>query len=126
MTLAKDSGFGNTSKLSIAKGATVDLGGKNQTVGALEVGSKEDEASNALSGSGTLTLGTGQTGASHIWGSNSFTGTIQLAANHNLAINSIAGIGGTATVGFGDSSVLTIEGATGGTFTTKLSGLGHG
>ena len=124
VTLAKDSGFGNTSKLSIAKGATVDLGGKNQTVGALEVGSKEDEASNALSGSGTLTLGTGQTGASHIWGSNSFTGTIQLAANHNLAINSIAGIGGTATVGFGDSSVLTIEGATGGTFTTKLSGSG--
>lgn len=124
VTLAKDSGFGTTSKLSIASGATVDFGGKNQTVGALEVGSKEDEASNALSGSGTLTLGTGQTGASHIWGSNSFTGTIQLAANHNLAINSVAGIGGTATVGFGDSSVLTIEGATGGTFSTHLSGAG--
>lgn len=124
VTLAKDSGFGDTSKLSIAKGATVDLGGKNQTVGALEVGSKEDEATDALSGSGTLTLGTGQTGASHIWGSNSFAGTIQLAANHNLAINSIAGIGGTAMVGFGDSSVLTIEGATGGTFSTHLSGAG--
>lgn len=124
VTLAKNSGFGNTSKLSIAKGAAVVFGGKNQTVGALEVGSKEDEASNALSGSGTLTLGTGQTGASHIWGSNSFTGTIQLAANHNLAINSIAGIGGNATVGFGDNSVLTIDGATGGTFTTHLSGAG--
>lgn len=124
VTLAKDSGFGNTSKLSIASGAAVDFGGKNQTVGALEVGSKEDEASNALSGSGTLTLGTGQTGASQIWGSNSFTGTIQLAANHNLAINSIAGIGGTATVGFGDNSVLTIDGATGGTFSTRLSGAG--
>lgn len=124
VTLAKDSGFGNTSKLSIASGAAVDFGGKNQTVGALEVGSKEDEASNALSGSGTLTLGTGQTGASHIWGSNSFTGTIQLAANHNLAINSVAGIGGTATVGLGDNSVLTIDGATGGTFSTHLSGAG--
>lgn len=124
VTLAKNSGFGNTSKLSIAKGAAVVFGGKNQTVGALEVGSKEDEASNALSGSGTLTLGTGQTGASHIWGSNSFTGTIQLAANHNLAINSIAGIGGNATVGFGDNSVLTIDGATGGTFSTHLSGAG--
>lgn len=124
VTLAKDSGFGNTSKLSIASGAAVDFGGKNQTVGALEVGSKEDEASNALSGSGTLTLGTGQTGTSHIWGSNSFTGTIQLAANHNLAINSVAGIGGTATVGLGDNSVLTIDGATGGTFSTHLSGAG--
>lgn len=124
VTLAKDSGFGNTLKLSIASGAAVDFGGKNQTVGALEVGSKEDEASNALSGSGTLTLGTGQTGASHIWGSNSFTGTIQLAANHNLAINSVAGIGGTATVGLGDNSVLTIDGATGGTFSTHLSGAG--
>lgn len=124
VTLAKDSGFGNTSKLSIASGATVNLGGNNQRVGALEIGSKEDEASNALSGSGTLTLGTGQTGASHIWGSNSFTGTIQLAANHNLAINSVAGIGGTATVGLGDKSVLTIDGATGGTFSTHLSGAG--
>lgn len=124
VTLAKDSGFGNTSKLSIASGATVNLGGNNQRVGALEIGSKEDEASNALSGSGTLTLGTGQTGASHIWGSNSFTGTIQLAANHNLAINSVAGIGGTATVGLGDNSVLTIDGATGGTFSTHLSGAG--
>lgn len=124
VTLAKNSGFGTTSKLSIASGATVNLGGNNQRVGALEIGSKEDEASNALSGSGTLTLGTGQTGASQIWGSNSFTGTIQLAANHNLAINSIAGIGGTATVGFGDNSVLTIDGATGGTFSTHLSGAG--
>lgn len=124
VTLAKNSGFGTTSKLSIASGAVVDIGGYSQTVGSLVVGSRDQNASNALSGSGTLTLGTGQTGASHIWGSNSFAGTIQLAANHNLAINSIAGIGGTATVGFGDSSVLTIEGATGGTFSTHLSGAG--
>lgn len=124
VTLAKNSGFGTTSKLSIASGAKVDIGGYSQTVGSLVVGSRDQNASNALRGSGTLTLGTGQTGASQIWGSNSFTGTIQLAANHNLAINSIAGIGGTATVGFGDNSVLTIDGASGGTFSTHLSGAG--
>ena len=124
VTLAKDSGFGTTSKLSIASGAAVDIGGYSQTVGSLVVGSRDQNASNALRGSGTLTLGTGQTGASQIWGSNSFIGTIQLAANHNLAINSVAGIGGTATVGFGDNSVLTIDGATGGTFSTHLSGAG--
>lgn len=124
VTLAKNSGFGTTSKLSIASGAKVDIGGYSQTVGSLVVGSRDQNASNALRGSGTLTLGTGQIGASQIWGSNSFTGTIQLAANHNLAINSIAGIGGTATVGFGDNSVLTIDGASGGTFSTRLSGAG--
>lgn len=126
VTLAKNSGFGTTSKLSIASGAKVDIGGYSQTVGSLVVGSRDQNASNALYGSGTLTLGTGQTGASYIWGSNSFTGTIQLAANHNLAINSIAGIGGNATVAFGDNSVLTIDGASGGTFTTKLSGSDSG
>lgn len=124
VTLAKNSGFGTTSKLSIASGGTVNLGGWMQTVGALEIGSEAQNAMNALGGSGTLTIGTGQTGTSHIWGSNSFSGTIQLAANHNLSINSIAGIGGTATVGFGDNSVLTIDGATGGTFSTHLSGAG--
>lgn len=124
VTLAKNSGFGATSKLSIASGAAVNIGGYSQTVGSLVVGSQDQNASNALRGSGTLTLGTGQTGASQIWGSNSFTGAIQLAANHNLAINSVAGIGGTATVVFGDNSVLTIDGATGGTFSTQLSGAG--
>lgn len=124
VTLAKNSGFGTTSKLSIASGGTVNLGGWMQTVGALEIGSEAQNAMNALGGSGTLTIGTGQTGTSLIWGSNSFSGTIQLAANHNLSINSIAGIGGTATVGFGDNSVLTIDGATGGTFSTHLSGAG--
>lgn len=124
VTLAKDSGFGTTSKLTIASGAKVDIGGHSQTVGALVIGSAAQNTSNALLGSGTLTIGTGQAGTSHIWGSNSFTGTIQLTANHNLSINSIAGIGGTATVGFGDNSVLTIDGATGGTFSTHLSGKG--
>lgn len=124
VTLAKNSGFGTTSKLSIASGGAVVLGDWMQTVGALEIGSEAQNAMNALSGLGTLTIGTGQTGTSHIWGSNSFTGTVQLTANHNLSINSVDGVGGNATVGFGDNSVLTIDGATGGEFTTNLSGSG--
>lgn len=124
VTLAKNSGFGITSKLSIASGGAVVLGDWMQTVGALEIGSEAQNAMNALSGLGTLTIGTGQTGTSHIWGSNSFTGTVQLTANHNLSINSVDGVGGNATVVFGDNSVLTIDGATGGEFTTNLSGSG--
>ena len=124
VTLAKDSGFGNTSKLSIASGATVNLGVNNQRVGALEIGSETQNATNALLGSGTLTLGTGKGGESSIWGANDFSGTVILGAGHELAINNVSGIGDGATVDFGDSSVLTIDGATGGTFTTKLSGSG--
>lgn len=126
VTLAKDSGFGNTSKLSIASGAAVDLGGKNQTVGSLVVGSQDQNASNALrsTDAGTLTLGSGEGGESSIWGENDFSGTVVLGAGHKLAINNVSGIGDGATVDFGNSSVLTIDGATGGTFTTKLSGSG--
>lgn len=124
VTLAKDSGFGKTSKLSIASGATVNLGGNNQRVGALEIGSETQNATNALLGSGTLTLGTGKGGESSIWGENDFSGTVILGAGHELAINNVSGIGDGATVDFGDSSVLTIDGATGGTFSTHLSGAG--
>lgn len=126
VTLAKDSGFGNTSKLSIASGAAVDLGGKNQTVGSLVVGSQDQNASNALrsTDAGTLTLGSGEGGESSIWGENDFSGTVVLGAGHKLAINNVSGIGDGATVDFGDSSVLTIDGATGGTFSTHLSGAG--
>lgn len=126
VTLAKDSGFGNTSKLSIASGAAVDLGGKNQTVGSLVVGSQDQNTSNALrsTDAGTLTLGSGEGGESSIWGENDFSGTVVLGAGHKLAINNVSGIGDGATVDFGDSSVLTIDGATGGTFSTHLSGAG--
>lgn len=130
VTLAKDSGFGNTSKLSIASGAAVDLGGKNQTVGSLVVGSQDQNASNALrstdagTDAGTLTLGSGEGGESSIWGENDFSGTVVLGAGHKLAINNVSGIGDGATVDFGDSSALTIDGATGGTFSTHLSGAG--
>lgn len=126
VTLAKNSGFGNTSKLSIASGAAVDLGGKNQTVGSLVVGSQDQNASNALrsTDAGTLTLGSGEGGESSIWGENDFSGTVVLGAGHKLAINNVSGIGDGATVDFGVSSVLTIDGATGGTFSTHLSGAG--
>ena len=56
VTLAKNSGFGTTSKLSIASGAKVDIGGYSQTVGSLVVGSRDQNASIALRCSGTLTL----------------------------------------------------------------------
>ena len=99
VTLAKDSGFGNTSKLSIASGAAVDLGGKNQTVGSLVVGSQDQNASNALrsTDAGTLTLGSGEGGESSIWGENDFSGTVVLGAGHKLAINNVSGIGDGAT-----------------------------
>ena len=102
VTLAKKSGFGNTSKLSIASGATVDIDGYSQTVGSLVVGSQDQDASNVLLGSGTVVLGSG----------------------HELALNDVAGIGSGATVNFGDNSVLTIDGASGGNFTTHLAGEG--
>lgn len=124
VTLAKNSGFGTTSKLSIASGAAVDIGGNSQTVGSLVVGSRDQNASNALRGSGTLTLGSGESGESSIWGENDFSGTVVLGSGHELALNDVAGIGADATVGFGTDSVLTIEGETSGTFTTNLSGAG--
>lgn len=124
VTLAKKSGFGNTSKLSIASGATVDIDGYSQTVGSLVVGSQDQDASNVLLGSGTLTLGSGEGGESSIWGENDFSGTVVLGSGHELALNDVAGIGSGATVNFGDNSVLTIDGASGGNFTTHLAGEG--
>lgn len=124
VTLAKKSGFGNTSKLSIASGATVDIDGYSQTVGSLVVGSQDQDASNVLLGSSTLTLGSGEGGESSIWGENDFSGTVVLGSGHELALNDVAGIGSGATVNFGDNSVLTIDGASGGNFTTHLAGEG--
>ena len=125
VTVAAESGFGNTSELDISAGAVVNLQGFDQTVGRLVVGSLGEEASNALNGTdiSTLTLAAG--GNSEIWGTNDYSGTIVLGSGHNLALNNSSGIGASAKVNFNAAdSVLTIEGAKSGTFETELSGAG--
>lgn len=121
--LGMDSGFGNTSKLEIWSNAAVDFGAHSQTVGSLEIGNTQLGATDALRGTGTLTLASG--GTSEIWGSNNYSGTIVLGSGHDLAINNASGIGASAKVGFSATdSVLTIKGAESGTFETELSGAG--
>lgn len=121
--LGMDSGFGNTSKLEIWSNAAVDFGAHSQTVGSLEIGNTQLGTTDALRGTGTLTLASG--GNSEIWGTNNFGGTIVLGSGHDLAINNASGIGASAKVGFSAAdSVLTIEGAKSGTFGTELLGSG--
>lgn len=126
VTLAKDSGFGTTSKLSISSGAQVALGTHNQTVGALEIGTNTNDAPNALTGAGTLTIGLSNGTQSHIYGTNDFSGTVVLASGHHLYLNNTDGLGDNAVLDFGTSSnsTLTISGAGAGTFATTLSGSG--
>lgn len=121
--LGMDSGFGNTSKLEIWSNAAVDFGAHSQTVGSLEIGNTQLGTTDALRGTGTLTLASG--GNSEIWGTNNFGGTIVLGSGHDLAINNASGIGASAKVDFSAAdSVLTIEGAKSGTFGTELLGSG--
>lgn len=125
ITVAAESGFGNTSELDISAGAVVNLQGFDQTVGRLVVGSLGEEASNALNGTDISTLTLADGGTSEIWGSNNYSGTIVLGSGHDLAINNASGIGASAKVGFSAAdSVLTIEGAKSGTFGTELLGSG--
>lgn len=126
VTLAKDSGFGTTSKLSIASDAKVALETYNQTVGALEIGDESNDVSGALTGFGTLTVGTSGGSASHIYGTNDFSGTVALASGHHLYLNNTDSLGDNAVLDFGTSSnsTLTISGAGAGTFATSLSGSG--
>lgn len=126
VTLAKDSGFGTTSKLSIASDAKVALETYNQTVGALEIGDESNDVSGALTGFGTLTVGTSGGSASHIYGTNDFSGTVALASGHHLYLNNTDSLGDNAVLDFGTSSnsTLTISGAGAGTFATTLSGSG--
>ena len=121
--LGMDSGFGNTSKLEIWSNAAVDFGAHSQTVGSLEIGNTQLGATDALRGTGTLTLASG--GDSEIWGTNNFGGTIVLGSGHDLALNNASGIGASAKVDLSAAdSVLTIEGAKSGTFGTELLGSG--
>lgn len=121
--LGMDSGFGNTSKLEIWSNAAVDFGAHSQTVGSLEIGNTQLGATDALRGTGTLTLASG--GDSEIWGTNNFGGTIVLGSGHDLALNNASGVGASAKVDLSAAdSVLTIEGAKSGTFGTELLGSG--
>ena len=126
VTLVKESGFGKTSKLSIANDALVALGIYNQTVGALEIGDENNVVSGVLTGTGTLTVGTSGGSESHIYGTNDFSGTVALASGHHLYLNNTDGLGDKAALDFGTSSnsTLTISGAGAGTFATTLSGSG--
>lgn len=125
VTVADESGFGQTSELDISAGAVVNLQDFDQTVGRLVVGSLGEEASNALNGTDISTLTLADGGTSEIWGSNNYSGTIVLGSGHDLAINNASGIGASAKVGFSAAdSVLTIKGAESGTFETELSGAG--
>lgn len=117
VTVAAESGFGNTSELDISAGAVVNLQGFDQTVGRLVVGSLGEEASNALNGTDISTLTLADGGTSEIWGSNNYSGTIVLGSGHDLAINNASGIGASAKVGFSAADSV-LEVATGSTVTT--------
>lgn len=120
VTLAKDAGFGETALLQIADGAKVDLGSYDQTVGSLVA-----VGTDALSGTGTLTLGTAGSQTSKIEGTNQFTGTVVLNTGHVLTLNDGAGLGSGATLEFSDGTgKLVLSGAQEDAFETKLSGAG--
>ena len=118
--LAKDAGFGETALLQIADGAKVDLGSYDQTVGSLVA-----VGTDALSGIGTLTLGTTGSQTSDIKGTNQFEGIVVLNTDHVLTLNNGAGLGSGATLEFSDATgKLVLSGAQEGAFETKLSGAG--
>ena len=120
VTLAKNAGFGETALLQIADGAKVDLDSYDQTVGSLVAAGTD-----ALSGTGTLTLGTTGSQTSDIKGTNQFEGTVVLNAGHVLTLNDVAGLGSVATLEFSDATgKLVLSGARGDAFETKLSGAG--
>lgn len=120
VTLAKNAGFGETALLQIADGAKVDLGSYDQTVGSLVAAGTD-----ALSGTGTLTLGTTGSQTSDIKGTNQFAGTVVLNTDHVLTLNDGAGLGSGATLEFSDATgKLVLSGAQEDAFETKLSGTG--
>lgn len=120
VTLAKDAGFGETALLQIAGGAKVDLGSYDQTVGSLVA-----VGTDALSGTGTLTLGTTGSQTSDIKGTNQFAGTVVLNTGHVLTLNDGAGLGSGATLNFSDATgKLVLSGAQEDAFETKLLGAG--
>ena len=120
VTLAKNAGFGETALLQIADGAKVELGSYDQTVGSLVA-----VGTDALSGTGALTLGTTGSQTSKIEGTNQFAGTVVLNTGHVLTLNDGAGLGSVATLKFSDATgKLVLSGAREDAFETNLSGAG--
>ena len=121
VTLAKDSGFGQTSELAISSGSA-DLAGFSQTVGGLTI---SDSGSITGTDTGTLTLGIADGGTSTVSGSGSkFDGTIHLVNGHTLTMNDAAGLGTSGTFALDDGTTIRFENDSDGILSKTLSGSG--
>lgn len=124
VTLAKNSGFGQTEKLTI-EGGGVDIAGFSQTLGALSV---DSDAS--ISGSGSLTLGSAAYSgtSSTVSGANSnLTGTVYLRNGHTLTMDEAEGLGASGAFDFGYNTTVRVSGDansadTHGNFSKTLTG----
>jgi fibronectin-binding autotransporter adhesin len=93
-----------TSPVSLSGGATFDLAGNNQTIGAL---SSSDPSSTVALGSGTLTVGNGASGSYTFTGTLSGSGNLVTAGSGNLILSgSNATFTGTTLV---NSGTLTLD-----------------
>lgn len=124
VTLAKNSGFGQTEKLTI-EGGGVDIAGFSQTLGALSV---DSDAS--ISGGGNLTLGSDAYSgtSSTVSGANSnLTGTVYLRNGHTLTMDEAEGLGASGAFDFGYNTTVRVSGDansadTHGNFSKTLTG----
>lgn len=107
VTLAKNSGFGQTEKLTI-EGGGVDIAGFSQTLGALSV---DSDAS--ISGSGSLTLGSAAySGTSSTVSGvlSNITGTVSLTNGHTLTMNQAEGLGASGTFSLETGTTVYVKG----------------
>lgn len=107
VTLAKNSGFGQTEKLTI-EGGGVDIAGFSQTLGALSV---DSDAS--ISGSGSLTLGSAAySGTSSTVSGvlSNLTGTVSLTNGHTLTMNQAEGLGASGTFSLETGTTVYVKG----------------
>lgn len=107
VTLAKNSGFGQTEKLTI-EGGGVDIAGFSQTLGALSV---DSDAS--ISGSGSLTLGSAAySGTSSTVSGvlSDITGTVSLTNGHTLTMNQAEGLGASGTFSLETGTTVYVKG----------------
>lgn len=121
VTLDKDSGFGNTQLLSVT-GGTVDLNGRTQTLGALQVTNN-----GTLTGSGKLTLGSSEyeNKTSHISGANTgLIADIELVSGHAVEMDSAQGLGASGQFILAAGTSITISGDDSGILSKTVSGSG--